>query len=82
MDDDEFAAIEQQIHDLRNQYPNSNESVQLRRRLQRYQGQPRYQARFQKALTTLIAHGFKQAGAAPSTKGRLRAPARWRWAAI
>ena len=59
MDDAEFAEIERLILELRNQYPNSKESVQLHGRLVRYKQEPAYQERFRSALSLLIAVGFK-----------------------
>ena len=57
--EDEYAEIERRVLDLRNQYPNSKESVELHRRLVSYKAEPGYRERFQRALSMLKTVGFK-----------------------
>ncbi|MEO5839454.1 MAG: STAS domain-containing protein [Acidimicrobiales bacterium] len=58
-DEEEFSDIERRIRKLCDQYPNSQESVLLHRRLARYKQDPAYQLRFRTALTMLTKIGFK-----------------------
>ena len=57
--DDDFSEIERRIRELRNQYPNSEESVRLHGRLAPYRQDPAYQDRYRKALAVLNRVGFK-----------------------
>ena len=59
MNEDEFDDIEERIRELRHQYPNAEQSVQLHEQLGRYKQDPEYGDRYRKAMSMLTRLGFK-----------------------